>query len=93
MGKRLDALWNRVRQAAVQLGWRPPRVERGRPFRPHVTLARVRAGSGVPDGSFRRLSFDHRWLAVEVTLFESRPQDPAERYRALAALPLVVRPG
>lgn len=38
----LEGLRERVWTAAMEHGWRPTRAERERPFRPHVTLARVR---------------------------------------------------
>jgi len=88
---RLFALHNRVRQAALMLGWRASSAERLRPFTPHVTLARTKAGD--PGAAYRRLRFDRSWLPVEVLLIESRPDDPQERYRILHSLPLVVRPG
>jgi len=91
MPGRLFALHNRVRQAALMLGWRPSAAERMRPFTPHVTVARTKAGD--PGAAYRRLRFDRSWLPVEVLLVESRPGDPVERYRTLQALPLVVRPG
>lgn len=92
---RLAALHSRAQQAATLMGWRPSAVERWKPFRPHVTLARVRRmarGTAAIRPAFGRLAFDHRWLPVEVGLFESRPHDPAQRYHALQTVPLVVRP-
>lgn len=88
---RLAALRNRVLQAALSLGWRPPAAERGRPFRPHVTVGRVRGGE--VHRAFFDADFDQGWLPVEVALVESRPGDPEGRYRTLWAVPLVVRPG
>ena len=88
---RLHALHNRVLQAALSLRWRPPSAERHRPFRPHVTLARMRTGE--PHRAFFEQQFDHPWLPVEVSLIESCPDRPDERYRPLWAVPLVVRPG
>jgi len=90
---RLAALRNRVWQAALALGWRPPRRERERPFEPHVTLARVRPDADPIHRAFHDLTFDHAWLPVEVTLMESRPQRSEQRYEPLWAVPLVVRPG
>ena len=90
---RLAALHNRVLQAALSTGWKRPRADRTRPFRPHVTLARVRDGASADLAVFERLDFAQRWLPVEVALFESRPDRPEERYEALSAVPLVVRPG
>lgn len=92
---RLWALRNRAWQAALSLGWRPLPAERRREFRPHVTVARLpRDGSAGPlDPGLVRLDFDQRWLPVDVHVLESRPDRAEERYRSLAAIPLVVRPG
>lgn len=90
---RLAALEARVRGAALAVGWRPPAAERQRPFLPHLTLARVARGAPVPHRALFDLGFATRWMPVEVTLFESRPDTPGERYRPLVAVPLVVGPG
>lgn len=92
---RLWALRNRAWQAALSLGWRPLPAERRREFRPHVTVARLPRGEQAPplDSGLARLDFDQRWLPVDVHVLESRPERPEERYRSLAAIPLVVRPG
>ncbi|MCP3919212.1 MAG: RNA 2',3'-cyclic phosphodiesterase [bacterium] len=91
---RLAALHNRVLQAAFSIGWKRPRADRTRPFRPHITLARVLRDGAAPGlAVFGRLDFAQRWLPIEVALFESRPDRPEERYAALSAVPLVVRPG
>ncbi len=91
---RLWALRNRAWQAALSLGWRPQPAERRGSFRPHVTVARMPRGSSAPlDAGLARLDFDQRWLPVDVHVVESRPGRPEERYRSLAAIPLVVRPG
>lgn len=92
---RLWALRNRVWQAALSLGWRPPSGERRRSFRPHVTVARF-TGAGCAEALDPRLlrsDLDQRWLPVDVHLWESRPDHHQERYRSLATVPLVVRPG
>ncbi|MBK7641848.1 MAG: RNA 2',3'-cyclic phosphodiesterase [Planctomycetes bacterium] len=58
------------------------------PFRPHLTLARPRPGTQprLPAG-FAALELPGTWLAREVRLFESRP-DERPRYRVLAQLAL-----
>ena len=93
-GTRLETLVGRARQAALSFGWREPAQERGRPFRPHVTLARRRTGGDFrwPLDLARELP-GKRWLPVEVNLVHSRPERPEARYTSLAAVPLVVRPG
>lgn len=88
---RLLALRNRALQAALSLGWRQPAAERKRPFRPHLTVARVGAGAEVQH--FLDQDWTGSWLPVDVTLFESLGPGGASRYRALASHPLVVRPG
>jgi len=94
---RLDALRNRAWQAGLSAGWRPGRKERERPFRPHVTVARPRAGARVGASDLGDLGRDRRWLPVDVVLYESLGPDPGEgapaaRYRTLAAWPLAVQP-
>ena len=90
---RLDALRNRAMQACLSVGWRPAMAELERPFRPHVTLGRVAKGGPEVHRAFFDLDFDQSWLPVEVSLIESRPAQPDERYRVIWAVPLVVRPG
>lgn len=89
---RLAALRNRALQAALCTGWRPPRAERERPFQPHVTVARCKGGEAADFGAFLRLDLGARWLAVDVEVIESRPENPESRYRAIGNVPLVVRP-
>ena len=89
---RLAALRNRALQAALCTGWRPPRVERERPFQPHVTVARCKGGEAAELGPFLRHDMGARWLAVDVEVIESRPESAESRYRAIGNVPLVVRP-
>lgn len=59
-----------------------------RPFAAHLTLARVRKGSGV---DLRRLSghaVAGRWRASEVCLFESHLSSAGARYEVVARFPL-----
>lgn len=92
---RLAALRNRALTAALGFGWRPPAAETSRPFRPHVTLARVAADPrpALDLRAFRALAPRGSWVASEVVLYESDPGRPGSRYRALAEAPLLVRPG
>ncbi len=94
----LEGLRERVWSAAMEHGWRPPRAERERPFRPHVTLARVR--SVEPGAGLARFYVDgveglagdaarlEPWSVGQVAVFESRPDRPQERYPVLARVPL-----
>ncbi|MFT7676734.1 MAG: 2'-5' RNA ligase [Planctomycetota bacterium] len=92
---RLLTLQNRAWQAAYSLGWRPASHERQRKFRPHLTVARRTQSGAKMDlpRSLTSLDFSQSWLPVDVCVLESRPNHPEERYRTLAATPLVVRPG
>ena len=94
----LEGLRQRVWSAAMDHGWRPTRAERERPFRPHVTLARVRRekpGAGLERfyvGSVEEFAGAgtslEPWSAGEVAVFESRPDRPQERYPVLSRAPL-----
>lgn len=98
---RLAALHNRALTAALGTGWRRTAADAARPFRPHVTLARLaegtRSSEGAADGidltAFRALRPRGTWVATEVALFESDPRCPEARYRVIADAPLAVRPG
>lgn len=93
---RLDALRNRAITAAQRTGWRMPASELVRPFRPHVTLARVREGHGGVQAAvevFLGLRPRGAWLASEVALFSSDPGRPESRYAVVVEAPLAVRPG
>jgi len=90
---RLAALRNRALTAALGVGWRRPPADIARPFRPHVTLARVGEGQTPDLSGFTGLKPRGAWIAAEVALFESDPGRPEERYRPIADAPLAVRPG
>lgn len=95
-GDRLAALHEGACQAARMVGWRPSRAERARPFRPHLTVARVRRdrlGAGVTFVEFGGIGFEARWRPSAVVLMESRPDRPAERYPTLHTVPLELPPG
>ncbi len=93
---RLEALRNRALQAALAHGWRPGEAERGRSFRPHVTVARAPNGTEVPE-DFWDIGLERSWVPVDVSLFESlgaeERESTGERYRIVASWPLAVRPG
>lgn len=90
---RLAALAARVLGAAQTVGWRPGRAERERPFLPHLTVARRGAGSESVPASLWTIGSSQRWFPTDVTLYESRPDQPEERYHPLVSIPLVVGPG
>lgn len=65
--------------------------ELGRPFRPHVTVARPRSRRvSVPVG-FRALTIAAAWRPPAVTLYESRPAAGGSRYEPLASWPFGAR--
>ncbi len=76
-GPDLELLQDRLETGGVDIGFPPE----GRPFRPHITLGRVREGHRLPAGAMDRLeSVDHGapFLADRVVLYESRltPEGP-----------------
>ena len=80
-----DELRTAVVRAAASAGCEVSPRESAGPFRPHITLARVRLAlrGPVPD-AFAALAFRAGWRASELILFESRSDAPSERYPALA---------
>lgn len=95
-GGRLAGLHEGAWDAARSVGWRPSRAERGQPFRPHLTVARVRRdrlAAGVSFVGFGGIGFEARWRPSAVLLIESRPDRPEERYPTLHTVPLVFPPG
>ena len=91
-GKHLEELAARAARAAVEAGIELP--DAGRPFAPHVTLARVREGRRgarpeVPE-RFYQLDFGLGWQPSAAAWVES-PGGGAP-YRVLAELPLSMGP-
>lgn len=73
----LELLQDRIERGADRLGFPPE----GRPFRPHITLGRVREGHRLPAGwlsDLERVPAGESFLAERVVLFESRitPEGP-----------------
>ena len=67
----LELLQDRLERGGEEIGFAPE----GRPFRPHLTLGRVREGHRLPAGAMAHLeSLPHgpAFLADRVVLFESR---------------------
>ena len=87
----LADLQARVEAAARAQGWRPPRREAGRPFHPHLTVARARGAPAAARSWAERLGerpWAGEWRARSVELFESRSGEALERYRVRASLAL-----
>lgn len=78
----LELLQDRIERGAEALGFPPE----GRPFRPHITLGRVREGHRLPDGwqtELERIPAGEAFLADRVVLFESEltPTGPSYAIR------------
>jgi 2'-5' RNA ligase len=78
----LELLQDRLERGGEQIGFAPE----GRPFRPHITLGRVREGHRVPAGAMDHLEGVRHggpFLADRVVLFESRltPDGPVYSMR------------
>jgi RNA 2',3'-cyclic 3'-phosphodiesterase len=84
----LELMVDRVERACGALGFP---VE-GRPFRPHVTLGRVREGRRLPEAAIEALERAQLpaadFLADRLVLFESRPGPGGSTYAARATFPL-----
>jgi 2'-5' RNA ligase len=66
----LELLQDRLERRAEAIGFPPE----GTPFRPHVTLARVREGQRLPAGALESLAGQYQmvpFLASELVLYES----------------------
>jgi RNA 2',3'-cyclic 3'-phosphodiesterase len=66
----LELLQDRLERLAEAIGFAPE----GAPFRPHVTLARVREGQRLPPGALESLAGAYEpvpFLASELVLYES----------------------
>jgi 2'-5' RNA ligase len=85
----LDELHSGIVRAVSSTGFALAPRETAEPFRPHITVARVRFAlrEALPS-AFADLAFHAAWRASEIVLFESRLDAPAERYPALGAWPL-----
>lgn len=67
----LELMQHRVEQAAARAGFPPE----GKPFRPHVTLGRVKSGAKLPRSAaeiLERVELDVPFEASHVVLFESQ---------------------
>lgn len=83
-GADLELLQDRLERGGEQIGFQPE----GRPFRPHVTLGRVREGHRLPPDAMRQLEAlppGLPFLADQVVLFESRQTGNGPAYTARLA--------
>lgn len=83
----LELLVDRLERGFVALGF----PLEGRPFRPHVTLGRVRDGSRLPLAAIRQLEEDRlagHFVGNRVVLFESHPSPQGSTYTARASFAL-----
>jgi 2'-5' RNA ligase len=83
----LELMVHRIERATELLGFP---VE-GRPFRPHVTLGRVREGSRLPrEGAevLEKETLTAGFITDRLVLFESRPQPGGANYTPLDLFPL-----
>jgi RNA 2',3'-cyclic 3'-phosphodiesterase len=78
-GPDLELLQDRLERGSERIGFPPE----GRPFRPHITLGRVREGHRLPAGAMRQveaLPTGRAFLADQVVLFESRQTTRGPEY-------------
>jgi 2'-5' RNA ligase len=82
----LELLQDRLERAGEAIGFPPE----GRPFRPHVTLGRVREGHRVPPNALEEYEVERLpLLAEELVLYESLLSSQGPRYEPRLTLPLV----
>ncbi len=80
-GPDLELLQDRLERGGEEIGFPPE----GRPFRPHITLGRVREGHRLPAGALDALEAlpeGDAFQADRVVLFESRPGGGGPTYTA-----------
>ena len=83
-GPDLELLQDRLERGGEEIGFAPE----GRPFRPHVTLGRVREGHRLPAGAMGQLEAlpaKLPFLAEQVVLFESRQTASGPAYETRLA--------
>lgn len=86
-GPELELLQDRLETGGAEMGFPPE----GRPFRPHITLGRVREGHRLPPGAMdqlERVAHGSAFLADRVVLFESRLTPAGPVYGARVELVL-----
>jgi 2'-5' RNA ligase len=83
----LELLQDRLERLTEAIGFAPE----GTPFRPHVTLARVREGQRLPPGALESLAGAYEpvpFLASELVLYESVLERVGPRYEPRLTLEL-----
>ena len=83
----LELLQDRLERRSEAIGFAPE----GTPYRPHVTLARVREGQRLPPGALESLANQYEpvpFLASELVLYESVLGRGGPRYEARLTLEL-----
>jgi 2'-5' RNA ligase len=83
----LELLQDRLERRSEAIGFAPE----GSPFRPHVTLGRVREGQRLPPGVFEALSEGYEpvpFLVSELVLYESVLSSRGPRYEPRLTLEL-----
>ena len=83
----LELVQHRVEQAAARAGFPPE----GKPFRPHITLGRLKSGASLPRSApdvLEQLVLDVAFEASRVVLFESRLSREGARHVARVTLDL-----
>jgi 2'-5' RNA ligase len=81
----LELLQDRLERSGEAIGFPPE----GRPFRPHVTLGRVREGHRIPANALDEYEVEKLpLLAEELVLYESLLSPQGPRYEPRLTLPL-----
>ncbi len=83
----LELMVHRIEQATVALGF----PGAGRPFRPHVTLGRVKEGRKLSVEAVERLRQDELssgFVAERTVLYQSRPGAAGAMYSEIDSFPL-----
>ena len=81
----LELLQDRLERSGEAIGFPPE----GRPFRPHVTLGRVREGHRIPANALDEFEVEKLpLLAEELVLYESLLSSQGPRYEPRLTLPL-----
>jgi RNA 2',3'-cyclic 3'-phosphodiesterase len=84
----LELLQDRLERGGEAIGFPPE----GAPFKPHITLGRVREGQRCPPGSLAEFEAAYErvpFLATQVVLFESVLTSKGPRYQARLTIELV----